>query len=59
MLEAVTITLPASTDWISLSDLEEYVMYNLSIRAMTGVGPGPFSVPLIRATLEDSKTCYH
>ena len=33
--------------------LEEYVNYNISVRAYTSVGPGPYSDPVTERTLED------
>ena len=39
----------------TLTDLEEYVEYNISVRAYTSVGPGPYSDPVTNRTLEDSK----
>lgn len=47
--------LPASSTGLTLSGLEEYVSYNISVRASTLVGPGPFSVPLIVVTDEAGK----
>ena len=41
----------------TLTGLEEYVEYNISVRAYTSVGPGPYSDPVTRRTLEDG-TCY-
>ena len=38
-----------------LSDLEEFVMYNISVRAYTIVGEGPFSDSMIVMTPEDGK----
>ena len=38
---------------ITLFGLEEYVEYNISVRAYTSVGPGPYSVGIVRSTLED------
>ena len=38
-----------------LMGLEEYVEYNISVRAYTSVGPGPYSVGIVRRTLEDGK----
>ena len=38
---------------IILSGLEEYVEYNISVRAYTSVGPGPYSVGIVRRTFED------
>ena len=39
----------------TLTGLQEYVEYNISVRAYTSVGPGPYSDPLTRRTLEDGK----
>ena len=39
----------------TLTDLEEYVEYDISVRAYTSVGPGPYSDPITIRTLEDSK----
>ena len=36
-----------------VSDLQEFVAYNISVRAYTSVGPGPFSPPVTDMTLED------
>ena len=38
-----------------LTGLEEYVMYNISVRAYTSAGPGPYSDPVTERTLTDSK----
>ena len=38
-------------------DLEEYVEYNISVRAYTSAGSGPYSDPLSKRTLEDGKKC--
>ena len=48
--------LPASSTGLTLSGLEEYVSYNISVRASTQVGPGPFSVPLTVVTEEAGKS---
>ena len=39
----------------TLTGLQEYVVYNISVRAYTSVGPGPYSDPLTRRTLEDGE----
>ena len=39
--------------FVTLTGLQEYVVYNISVRAYTNVGPGPFSVEIDRETLED------
>ena len=36
-----------------LTGLEEFVNYNISVRAYTSVGPGPYSDPVTERTLED------
>ncbi len=39
--------------FITLNDLEEFVNYNISVRAYTSVGPGPYSDGIMRMTFED------
>ena len=36
-----------------VSGLQEFVRYNISVRAYTSVGPGPFSPPVTERTLQD------
>ena len=43
---------------ITLMELEEYTGYNISVRAYTSVGPGPYSVGVVRRTFEDGKKEY-
>ena len=38
-----------------LTNLEEFVAYNISVRAYTSIGPGPYSVPVISMTMVDGK----
>ena len=38
---------------MNIIGLQEYVEYNISVRAYTNVGPGPYSDPVIERTLED------
>ena len=40
-----------------VSGLQEFVQYNISVRAYTSVGPGPFSPPVTERTLEDGILC--
>ena len=40
---------------LNLTDLEEYVEYNISVRAYTSTGPGPYSDPVTVRTLEDGR----
>ena len=37
----------------TLTGLEEYVDYNISVRAFTSVGPGPYSVSTVERTDQD------
>ncbi len=39
--------------FILLNGLEEYVEYNISVRAYTNDGAGPYSVGIVRRTFED------
>ena len=45
----------ASSRGTTLAGLQEYVRYNISVRASTSVGPGPYSTPLTVITDEDGK----
>ena len=40
---------------ITLTGLEEYVEYNISVRAYTSVGPGPYSDGVVNRTEEDGE----
>ena len=40
---------------ITLEDLQEFVEYNISVRAYTMVGPGPFSMGIVTRTFEAGK----
>ena len=42
----------------NLTDLEEYVVYNISVRAYTSVGPGPYSDGVVERTDEDGRKVY-
>ncbi len=57
--DALSITIVNTTNmYITLNGLQEFVNYNISVRARTSVGPGPFSVGIARRTLEDGKTLF-
>ena len=43
----------------TLTGLQEYVEYNISVRAYTSVGPGPYSDIVVERTLEDGKPDMH
>ena len=40
---------------INLTNLQEYVEYNISVRAYTAIGFGPFSTEITERTFEDGK----
>ena len=44
---------------ILVTGLEEYVNYNISVRAYTSVGPGPYSGPVTERTFEDGNVPVH
>ena len=50
---------PATVDTTNLTiivdGLEEYVEYNISVRAYTSVGPGPYSEEVTNRTFEDGE----
>ena len=41
---------------IVIDSLEEYVDYNISVRAYTSVGPGSYSNPVTERTLKDGNS---
>ena len=43
---------------LQLNGLEEFVNFNIEVRAYTAVGPGPYSSPIEVMTLQDSKYNY-
>ena len=51
---------PLNTTSLSIvvAGLEEYVNYNIRVRAYTSVGPGPYSDPVTERTLEDGMCLY-
>ena len=51
--DIVTNLLNTTNLSILVTGLEEYVNYNISVRAYTSVGPGPYSDPVTERTLED------
>ena len=48
---------PENVLMLLVENLEEYAEYNISVRAFTKVGPGPFSPTETERTLESSKYC--
>ena len=62
LLEALDFSAEIPTDTITttnlsivIMDLEEFINYNISVRAITNVGPGPYSDPVTERTQEDGK----
>ena len=51
----VTQTMNVTEMSANLIDLEEFVNYNISVRAYTSEGPGPYSEEVTVMTQEDSK----
>ena len=47
-----------SNTFITLSDLQEFVGYNISVRAYTNAGPGPYSDIITDMTPEDGKNLF-
>ena len=55
-LTTSSVNITDTTDLtVVLRALQEYVEYNISVRAYTIVGPGPYSDPVTQRTLEDRK----
>ena len=52
-----TSTVNTSMLSINLNGLQEYVDYNISVRAYTSAGPGPYSDPVTEMTDTASKLC--
>ena len=50
-----TVNVSRSDLSVILMGLEEYINYNISVRAYTSVGVGPYSVAMTVLTLQDSK----
>ncbi len=49
------ITVNTTNLSITLNNLQEYVEYNISVRAYTNVGPGPYSLEIVNRTLENGE----
>ena len=50
-----TVITSGSVLMMNLTGLEEYVEYNISVRAYTSTGPGPYSVDISERTDTDGK----
>ena len=56
-MESLSPLVTTTTDMVvNLTNLQEHVEYNISVRAYTIVGPGPYSDPVTERTLEDRKS---
>ena len=53
--QLMTMTMNTSNTSIVVGGLQEYVEYNITVRAYTSVGPGPFSPGVDNRTFEDGK----
>ena len=53
--QLMTMAMNTSNTSIVLGGLQEYVEYNITVRAYTSVGPGPFSPGVDNRTFEDGK----
>ena len=51
----MTATVNTSVFELELNGLEEFVVYNISVRAYTSVGAGPYSPEVTERTNEDGK----
>ena len=54
--QRMNVTAPEMS--MTLTELQEFVFYNISVRAYTSVGAGPFSEDMTERTDEDSKYSY-
>lgn len=55
VIQANTMNSSRRQSSVTLSGLQEFVDYNISVRAYTRAGPGPYSDGVIITTLEDGK----
>ena len=53
--QPVTVSVSADEDSVTLTRLEEYVVYSIRVRAYTSIGAGPYSPLHNIRTLEDGK----
>ncbi len=59
-IQTQTMNVSALNVSVTLTDLEEFVNYTISVRAYTSEGEGPFSTEITEGTFEDGKItlCY-
>ena len=53
--QIATSTVNTSMLSINLTGLQEFVDYNISVRAYTSAGPGPYSIGVVERTDTDGK----
>ena len=54
-IRTMTVNVTAPEQSVILGDLQEYVDYNISVRAYTSVGEGPYSAEITERTFEDGR----
>ena len=54
-LDTQTVTISAPMMSVTLTDLQEFVYYNISVRAYTTEGEGPYSMGVMEITFADCK----
>ena len=50
-----TVNVSEYVQFVELTELQEHISYNISVRVYTSVGAGPYSVIQTIQTLQDSK----
>ena len=55
-ISTMTVNTTAPQQSVNLTNLQEYVEYNISVRAYTSVGEGPYSTGIVARTFEDGKS---
>lgn len=51
------VTVATNLD-LTITELEEFAYYDISVRAITSAGPGVYSVPIMVQTMQDCKYFY-
>ena len=53
----MTVNVTVPEQFVLLRNLQEHVEYNISVRAYTSAGEGPYSTEVMERTFEDGKFC--